>query len=95
MLEYGGSENQVITAMPRDATEDQGAQHEPVVAERFGPVMARTVRGCTDADRLPTAVLLGWRRYRTANPDLGPSKLGDSEHLSGAESYCHEVSYKM
>ena len=53
VLEYGGSEDQAIAAMLHDAIEDQGAQHEPIIAERFGPVVARIVRGCTDTDRLP------------------------------------------
>ena len=53
VLEYGGEEDQAIAAMLHDAIEDQGAQHEPVIAERFGSVVARIVRGCTDADTLP------------------------------------------
>ena len=39
--------------MLHDAIKDQGAQHEPVIAQRFGLVVARIVRGCTDADTLP------------------------------------------
>ncbi len=53
VLEYGGSEDQAIAAMLHEAIEDQGAQQEPIIAERFGPVVARIVRGCTDTDRLP------------------------------------------
>ncbi len=53
VLEYGGNEDQAIAAMLHDAIEDQGAQHEPVIAQRFGPVVARIVRACTDADTLP------------------------------------------
>ena len=53
VLEYGGNEDHAIAAMLHDAIEDQGVQHEPVIAERFGPVVARIVRACTDADTLP------------------------------------------
>ena len=53
VLEHGGDEDQAIAAMLHDAVEDQGAHQEPVIAARFGPRVARIVRGCTDADTLP------------------------------------------
>ena len=53
VLEHGGDEDQAIAAMLHDAIEDQGAQLEPVIRQRFGERVADIVLGCTDADTFP------------------------------------------
>jgi (p)ppGpp synthase/HD superfamily hydrolase len=53
VLEYGGDEELAIAAMLHDMIEDQGADLEPIIAERFGSRVARIVRGCTDTDTFP------------------------------------------
>lgn len=53
VLEHGGDEEQAIAGLLHDAIEDVGAEQEAVIAERFGPRVARIVRSCTDADTFP------------------------------------------
>ena len=61
VLEHGGDEEQAMAAMLHDAVEDQGAQFEPVIRERFGARVADIVLGCTDADTLPKPP---WRKRK-------------------------------
>ena len=63
VLEHGGDEDQAIAGLLHDAIEDGGAAWEPVIAERFGPRVARIVRACTDADTLPKPP---WRARKEA-----------------------------
>ncbi len=63
VLEHGGDEDQAIAAMLHDAVEDQGAEFEPIIRERFGPRVADVVLGCTDADTLPKPP---WRERKQA-----------------------------
>ena len=63
VLEHGGDEDQACAALLHDAIEDGGAEWEPVIAERFGPRVARIVRACTDADTLPKPP---WRARKEA-----------------------------
>ena len=53
VLEFGGDEDLAIAGLLHDAIEDVGIDQETVIAERFGPRVARVVRGCTDADTMP------------------------------------------
>ena len=53
VLEHGGDEEQAIAGLLHDTIEDHGAQHEPIIRERFGDRVAAIVRACTDADALP------------------------------------------
>ncbi len=63
VLEHGGDEEQAMAAMLHDAVEDQGADMEPVIRERFGARVADIVLGCTDADTLPKPP---WRERKEA-----------------------------
>lgn len=53
VLEHGGDEDQAIAGLLHDVIEDCGADHEPAIRERFGELVARIVRACTDADTHP------------------------------------------
>ena len=61
--EHGGDEEQAIAGLLHYAIEDVGAEQEAVIAERFGPRVARIVRACTDADTLPKPP---WRARKEA-----------------------------
>ncbi|HME25717.1 MAG TPA: HD domain-containing protein [Acetobacteraceae bacterium] len=63
VLEHGGDEDQAIAGMLHDAIEDVGVEQEAVIAERFGPRVARIVRACTDADTFPKPP---WRARKEA-----------------------------
>lgn len=53
-MEYGGNEDEVIAALLHDAIEDQGGEPTRVEIEnRFGPVVAAIVKGCSDTDEMP------------------------------------------
>lgn len=75
VLEFGGNEDHAIAGLLHDAIEDQGAEQEPVIAQKFGPRVTAIVRGCTDADTLPKPP---WRARKeayiahleTAGPDI-------------------------
>ncbi len=63
VLEHGGDEDQAIAGLPHDAIEDAGAEHESVIAARFGPRAAGIVRARADADTLPKPP---WRARKEA-----------------------------
>lgn len=63
VLEHGGTEDQAIAGLLHDAIEDVGAEQEALIAERFGPRVARIVRSCTDADVHPKPP---WRARKEA-----------------------------
>ena len=63
VLEHGGDEDQAIAGLLHDAIEDAGAEHEPVIAARFGPRVAAIVRACTDAGTIPKPP---WRARKEA-----------------------------
>jgi (p)ppGpp synthase/HD superfamily hydrolase len=63
VIEYGGDEEQAIAGLLHDAIEDVGPAQEAVIAERFGPRVARIVRACTDADTMPKPP---WRARKEA-----------------------------
>jgi GTP pyrophosphokinase len=53
-LEHGASEDEAIAAVLHDAVEDQGgAPTWEAIRDRFGPVVAEIVAGCTDTDQTP------------------------------------------
>lgn len=49
IIEFGGSEDQVIAGLLHDLIEDCGEAHEPVVRAKFGDAVANIVLACTDA----------------------------------------------
>jgi GTP pyrophosphokinase len=53
VLEFGGTEDQAIAGLLHDAVEDIGIEQFKEIKERFGPDVARIVKGCTDADSFP------------------------------------------
>jgi (p)ppGpp synthase/HD superfamily hydrolase len=63
VLEAAGDEDLAIAGLLHDAIEDAGIEQEVVIAERFGPRVARTVRACTDADTVPKPP---WRARKEA-----------------------------
>jgi len=75
VLEHGGDEDQAIAALLHDVIEDCGVQHEAVIAERFGPEVARLVRGCTDADTQPKPEWLPRKKAYIARLDEGDDRL--------------------
>jgi (p)ppGpp synthase/HD superfamily hydrolase len=48
VIEFGGSEDQVIAALLHDVVEDCGQAHAPIIREQFGDVVANIVEACTD-----------------------------------------------
>ena len=48
VLEFGGGEDQAIAGLLHDTLEDCGAEHGPVISERFGAGVLDLVRACTD-----------------------------------------------
>ena len=94
VLEHGGDEDQAIAALLHDAVEDQGAHQEPVIAARFGPRVARIVRGCTDADTLPKPP---WHARKQAYLDhlaeAGPDVLlvSAADKLHNARAICADL----
>lgn len=89
VMEFGGDEDQAIAGLLHDVLEDVGAEHEAVIAERFGPRVAGIVRACTDADVLPKPP---WRARKeaylahleTAAPDALLVSLADKVHNARA-----------
>lgn len=54
VIDYGGTEEEVIAALLHDAVEDQGGDvARAEIRSRFGPEVARIVDGCTDTDVQP------------------------------------------
>jgi hypothetical protein len=53
VLEDGGSEDEAIAALLHDSVEDHGAEVLSEISERFGPLVAEIVAGCTDPDPGP------------------------------------------
>jgi len=65
VIEQGGDEDEVIAALLHDAIEDQGgAATRAAITERFGPVVAEIVEGCTDTDVQPKPP---WRARKEAH----------------------------
>lgn len=48
VIEFGGSEDQVIAGLLHDTIEDCGAAHEQMIRAQFGDVVADIVKDCTD-----------------------------------------------
>ncbi|MGH7086643.1 MAG: HD domain-containing protein [Acetobacteraceae bacterium] len=89
VLEHGGDEDQAIAGLLHDAIEDVGADQEAVIAERFGPRVARIVRACTDADSLPKPPWEERKRaylahLREVGPDLLLVSCADKLHNARA-----------
>ncbi len=55
ILEYGGSIEQAMAGLLHDTIEDCDTVNESLILERFGPGVARIVRGCTDTKEGDTA----------------------------------------
>lgn len=51
-LEHGGTEDQASAALLHDTVEDCGVTYQQI-SRRFGHVVARIVRDCTDAETIP------------------------------------------
>jgi (p)ppGpp synthase/HD superfamily hydrolase len=50
VIDAGGDEDEAIAALLHDAAEDQGGEARLVdIAERFGPIVATIVEGCSDS----------------------------------------------
>ncbi len=63
-LEYGANEEEAIAALLHDAVEDAGGQGRLAdIRQRFGPVVAEIVAGCTDSD---APVKPPWRERKEA-----------------------------
>lgn len=52
VLEYGGNEDQAVSALLHDTIEDCGNEHAPVIEDRFGAAVLALVRACSD-DEVP------------------------------------------
>jgi HD domain len=64
VLEFGGTENEAIAALPHDAIKDQGGRATAKMIDRlFGPEVVSIVRGCSDTDRYPKPP---WRQRKEA-----------------------------
>jgi (p)ppGpp synthase/HD superfamily hydrolase len=48
VIEFGGSEDQVIAGLLHDVIEDCGAAHESAIRHQFGTAVAEIVVACTD-----------------------------------------------
>lgn len=48
VIEFGGTEDQVIAGLLHDVVEDCGEEHLTVVREKFGGTVAKIVADCTD-----------------------------------------------
>jgi (p)ppGpp synthase/HD superfamily hydrolase len=65
VLEAGGDEDMAIAALLHDAVEDQGGRPRLEEIERkFGPRVARIVKGCTDSDAINPEEKLPWRQRK-------------------------------
>ena len=52
VLDYGGTENQVVAALLHDTVEDCGVTYAQI-QRQFGAPVARIVKDCTDAETIP------------------------------------------
>ncbi len=64
VLEYGGDENQAISALLHDTIEDCGNEHAPVIEDRFGPAVLALVRACSDDEVPAGAEKRPWRNRK-------------------------------
>jgi (p)ppGpp synthase/HD superfamily hydrolase len=65
-IEHGASEAQAIAALLHDVLEDCGANHGPVIAERFGADVLRIVEGLTDGTPDASGKKPPWRQRKEA-----------------------------
>lgn len=64
VFEYGGNEDEAISALLHDAIEDQGGDAtRQEIRRRFGETVVEIVNGCTDADTIPKPA---WRPRKEA-----------------------------
>lgn len=64
VFEYGGNEDEAISALLHDAIEDQGGDTtRQEIRRRFGETVVEIVDGCTDADTIPKPA---WRPRKEA-----------------------------
>jgi GTP pyrophosphokinase len=64
VMEYGGSEDEAITALLHDSIEDQGGSSTRAEIRRlFGEQVVSIVDGCTDAETVPKPP---WRQRKEA-----------------------------
>ncbi|MDO9355388.1 MAG: HD domain-containing protein [Solirubrobacteraceae bacterium] len=67
VMEHGGNEDDGIAGLLHDTIEDAGGvEIEAVIAERFGPEVARIVRAVSDTDQMPKPP---WRERKQAYLD--------------------------
>jgi GTP pyrophosphokinase len=66
VLEYGGDEDAAISGLLHDAIEDSGdgAATEARIRREFGPLVANTVVGCSDAVAVPGEAKAPWRERK-------------------------------
>jgi (p)ppGpp synthase/HD superfamily hydrolase len=76
VLEAGGDEDQAIGALLHDTVEDCGAEHVPVIEERFGPAVLDIVLACSDSVVARGEEKPPWRQRKEAYlahlDELGP-----------------------
>jgi (p)ppGpp synthase/HD superfamily hydrolase len=58
VIEFGGSEDQAIAGLLHDTIEDCGEEHEAIIREQFGDVVADIVVACTDGTAQGKAALV-------------------------------------
>lgn len=79
VIEYGGSEDQVIAGLLHDTLEDCGQAHEAIIRAQFGDAVADIVVACTDGTAEGKSVLLNADAKRR---DWMERKLAYLEHLA-------------
>jgi GTP pyrophosphokinase len=92
-LEYGAGEDEAIGALLHDAVEDAGGLGRLAdIRQRFGPVVAGIVAGCTDAAETPKPP---WRQRKDeyiahiAEADAGTRLVSAADKLYNARAILH------
>jgi (p)ppGpp synthase/HD superfamily hydrolase len=92
-LEYGADEDEAIGALLHDAVEDAGGPGRLVdIRQRFGPVVAGIVAGCTDSDATPKPP---WRQRKDqyiahlATADAGTRLVSAADKLYNVRAILH------
>jgi GTP pyrophosphokinase len=96
VLDYGGSEDQVVAALLHDTVEDCGVTYG-LLTRRFGAPVARMVKDCTDAETFPKPP---WKARKQRYIDHlrhshhAPSLLiSAADKLHNARAIVHDVKY--
>ena len=96
VLDYGGSEDQVVAALLHDTVEDCGVTYAQL-RRQFGAPVARIVKDCTDAETLPKPP---WKARKQRYIDHlrrgdNPSSLlvSAADKLHNARAIVHDVKH--